>query len=327
MDTQHLSGAGRLAPSPTGGLHLGHARTFLIAWLAARSQGDRVVLRVEDIDAGRVQVGMIEEAIFDLQWLGLDWDEGPDIGGPHAPYLQSRRQELYNEALDRLKSQELVYPCTCTRSDIARMASAPHLTDAEPLYPGTCRHRSVADASHLAAEGQLFAWRFRVNPGQISWVDGFQGPLSIDPSQVGGDFVVGRSTGEPAYQLAVVVDDEDMGITEVVRGDDLVSSTPRQILLYQALELPIPAFTHVPLVVDFEGNKLSKRNRAIKLSSLSAADVDPRRVVAWLALGCGWTNEFTLSDPCDWLNNCRPLDLPTTPWKLTPQMLRDLRVS
>jgi glutamyl-tRNA synthetase len=318
----HRPIVGRLAPSPTGGLHLGHARTFLLAWLAARWKGGRVVLRIEDIDAGRVRPGMTEAALLDLRWLGLDWDEGPDVSGPSAPYLQSQRGALYAAAFERLKEQEQVYPCTCTRSDIARMASAPHASDAEPVYPGTCRRRSVADAAPLRSAGRAFAWRFRVETGPVAWHDEVLGPTTLDPAQLGGDFLVARSTGEAAYQLAVVVDDAAMGVTQVIRGDDLVSSTPRQLLLYQALGEVPPGFAHIGLVLDIQSKRLAKRDQAIKLSSLRLAGVDPRRLIGCLVHSCGWTTDSSPSSPGDWLAPVGSLPLPRDPWIL-PSTLVD----
>ncbi len=238
---------GRLAPSPTGGLHLGHARTFLIAWLAARRAGGRVILRIEDLDATRVRAEAVTTALIDLKWLGLDWDEGPDVGGPNGPYIQSQRKEVYDGVLERLKAMELVYPCTCTRADIARAASAPHAEDEGPTYPGTCSRRTAADAAALG--DRPFAWRFRVAKGSVAWDDLFLGSVELDPSQVGGDFLVGRHTLGPSYQLAVVTDDAMMGVSQVIRGLDLVPSTPRQILLYRALGWREPRFGHVPLAV------------------------------------------------------------------------------
>jgi glutamyl-tRNA synthetase len=313
---------GRLAPSPTGGLHLGHARTFLLAWLAARARGGRVVLRIEDIDASRVRHGMAEAALLDLAWLGLDWDEGPDVGGPSRPYLQSQRSALHAAALERLRRQEQVFPCSCTRSDIARMASAPHAGEGEPVYPGTCRTRSAADAERLHAAGKPFAWRFRVETGPVPWDDEALGPTALDPSQAGGDFLVARASGEPSYQLAVVVDDATMGITHVLRGDDLVTSTPRQLLLYQALGHAPPKFAHVPLVLDSQGRRLAKRDQALKLSNLREAGVDARRVVGWLAHSCGWTPEGTRSRPVDLLAR-GPLDLPREPWNVPARLSAD----
>ncbi len=231
---------GRLAPSPTGGLHLGHARTFLIAWLAARHAGGKVVLRIEDLDASRVRAEAMSTALVDLRWLGLDWDEGPDLGGPSAPYVQSRRSVLYDTVLDRLKATESVYPCTCTRADIERAASAPHAEDEGPTYPGTCADRTAADASKLG--DRSFAWRFRVTPGPVGWNDVFLGRVERDASQMGGDFLVARQGVGYSYQLAVVADDAAMGVNQVIRGADLVPSTPRQILLYDRLGWPVPAF-------------------------------------------------------------------------------------
>jgi glutamyl-tRNA synthetase len=282
---------GRLAPSPTGGLHVGHARTFLLAWLAARSVGGRIVLRIEDIDAARVRPEAITGAIDDLRWLGLDWDEGP--------HLQSQRLALYDEALESLKRQDRVYPCTCTRADIARAASAPHADDEGPTYPGTCAHRSAADARALG--DRPFAWRFRMPRDSVSWDDLVLGRVERGPGRLGGDFVVGRSTGEPSYQLAVVVDDAAMGINQVIRGDDLVPSTPRQLLLYEALGRSAPRFGHVPLVVGPDGRRLAKRDGSIKLATLRAGGADPRRLLAWIAQSCDWPEAIVPSSPAAWL--------------------------
>src|SRR5262245_2491223 len=187
---------GRLAPSPTGAQHVGNARTYLIAWLSARAQGGRVVLRVEDIDSPRVKPGAAEQACDDLRWLGLDWDDGPVI--------QTQRLPLYESLLAQLRAKELIYPCTCTRADVERAASAPHLDHEGPVYPGPCAGRRAADAGGLA--GRPFAWRFRVT-GSPEFVDGFRGPTRINLREIGGDFVVWKSAGTPAYQLAVVADD------------------------------------------------------------------------------------------------------------------------
>ncbi len=252
---------GRLAPSPTGAQHVGNARTYLIAWLSARSRGGRVVLRIEDIDSPRVKAHAAEQALDDLRWLGLDWDDGPIV--------QTQRIALYEEALERLKAQELVYPCTCTRADIERAASAPHAEHEGAPYPGTCAGRGAADAATLG--NRPFAWRFRVGDGRYPFVDGFLGPVDVDLKLVGGDFVVWKSSGTPAYQLAVVVDDAAQGVSEVIRGDDLVSSTPRQLLLYRALTLTPPAFTHVPLVVGPDGRRLAKRHGDTRLATLRSA--------------------------------------------------------
>ncbi|APW63872.1 tRNA glutamyl-Q(34) synthetase GluQRS [Paludisphaera borealis] len=306
--SQSPPAVGRLAPSPTGGLHLGHARTFLIAWLAARSGGGRVILRIEDLDAARVRDEARDAALVDLRWLGLDWDEGP--------YVQSDRRAVYDDALDRLKAAERIYPCTCTRADIERAASAPHPEDEGPTYPGACAHRLAADAR--AFGDRPFAWRFRVEPGPVAWDDQFLGRRELDPTRLGGDFVIARNTLGPSYQLAVVVDDALMGVSQVVRGADLVPSTPRQILLYRALGWTPPRFGHVPLVVGPDGRRLAKRDGSIKLSTLREQGVDPQRLIGALARSCGWTSTLTPSYPADWINRYDPDSLPGDPWFMNP---------
>jgi glutamyl-tRNA synthetase len=310
---------GRLAPSPTGGLHLGHARTFLVAWLAARSAGGKVVLRIEDLDASRVRDEAKRGILADLRWLGLDWDEGPDLGGPSAPYVQSERMSAYKTSLERLMRDELVYPCTCTRSDIARAASAPHAEDEGPVYPGTCSGRTVADAAGLG--DRPFAWRFRVPRGRIEWDDLFLGTTGVEPFLVGGDFIVARSSGQISYQLAVVHDDAAMGVNQVIRGDDLVASTPRQILLDRALGFQEPRFGHVPLAIGPDGRRLAKRDGSIKLATLRESGVDPRRLVGWLAQSCGWADESIPTAPRDWLSRFRFDAIPPGPWVVSPGRL------
>lgn len=313
---------GRLAPSPTGGLHLGHARTFLIAWLSARSRGGRMILRSEDLDATRARPEAAEEALADLRWLGLDWDEGPDVGGLSDPYVQSWRMEAYRASLERLISRNLVYPCTCTRADIERAATAPHPEDEGPTYPGTCSGRAGRDAQALG--DRPFAWRFRVPPGPVAWPDRFLGEVRLDPARMGGDFVVARAGVGPSYQLAVVHDDAAMGVTEVTRGDDLVPSTPRQILLYRALGHEPPSFAHVPLAVGPDGRRLAKRDESLKLATLRAAGLDPARLVGWLARACGWADRIEPAPPAAWLGRFGLAAVPRTPWVVTPGSLAEL---
>lgn len=278
---------GRYAPSPTGALHLGNLRTALLAWLFARCAGGRFVLRIEDLDRPRVRPGATEEMLKDLRWLGLDWDEGPDAGGPYAPYTQSERQALYESSLQRLREAGLVYPCYCSRAEIARAASAPH-GDEGPRYPGTCRHLSEARRKHLEAAGRRPSLRFRVDDERVvSFRDLVAGQVSQHVQQSVGDFILRRSDGIFAYQFAVVVDDGLMRINQVVRGADLLSSTARQVMLFEALGFPVPAFAHVPLWLDSTGQRLSKRVQSEGLEPLRAGGATPEQIVGRLAASCG----------------------------------------
>jgi glutamyl-tRNA synthetase len=265
---------GRLAPSPTGAQHIGNARTYLVAWLLARQAGGEVRLRIEDIDSPRIKVGAAEQALDDLRWLGLDWDG--------EPMVQTTRLAHYQQALDELKRQELVYPCTCSRGDIAAAASAPHIENEGPVYPGTCSHRTAKDVPD-----RPHAWRFRVHDSP-AFNDLVRGPTHIDLKLLRGDFVVWKNDGTPAYQLAVVVDDAAQGITQVIRGDDLVPSTPRQLLLFDALGFTPPDYGHVPLVVGEDGRRLAKRHGDTRLSTLRQQGVSAERLIGLLAWSCGW---------------------------------------
>ena len=284
---------GRYAPSPTGDLHLGNLRTALLAWLFARCAGGQFVLRVEDLDRPRVRQGATQRMLDDLRWLGIDWDEGPDVGGPYAPYVQSERQTFYIAAMQRLQEAGLLYPCYCSRAEIARAASAPH-EDEGPRYPGTCRHLSEQQRRALEAAGRRPSLRFRVDDKRVvTFHDLLAGWQQQHVQKVVGDFIVRRADGIFAYQFAVVVDDALMHITQVVRGADLLASTARQILLYEALGFLVPAFAHVPLVLDSEGKRLSKRLQSEGLEPLRAAGAMPARVVGQLAAGCGLMEEGT----------------------------------
>jgi glutamyl-tRNA synthetase len=274
---------GRLAPSPTGALHLGNARTFLLTWLSIRLQGGSVVLRVEDLDGPRVKPAAAAEALADLRWLGLDWDEGPDCGGPYGPYVQTQRGEYYDAALRSLAERHMVYACVCTRSDIERSASAPHAGEEGPRYPGTCRGRFDNESAAQIAAGRAPALRFRAEPGPVAFHDLNLGEQAIDVAAAAGDFVVRKGTGTAAYQLAVVVDDAAMRITEVVRGDDLLLSTPRQLLLYRALGLHPPCFRHLPLVIGPDGLRLAKRHGDTRIALFRAHGIAPERLVGLLA--------------------------------------------
>ena len=271
---------GRLAPSPTGALHLGNARTFLIAWLRARSGGGRVIFRMEDLDHPRDKPGAASAAVADLKWLGFDWDE---------EYVQSERKDLYRAALGRLHAAGLVYPCVCSRKDVENAQSAPHAGE-QLFYPGTCRDRfaSWSEAAAFAAP-RTPCWRFRVpDDTVVRFDDVFAGPFEQDVSRALGDFPVARDAFGAGYTLAVTVDDALMGVTEVVRGDDLLAATPAQILLYRALGYEPPAFCHVPLVVGTDGRRLAKRHGDTRIASYRAAGKTPEQLLGRLAATCGW---------------------------------------
>ncbi len=278
---------GRLAPSPTGHLHLGHARTFWIAQERARAQGGVLVLRNEDLDPDRCKPEFLTDQIEDLRWFGFQWDEGPDVGGPAGPYSQSERRAHYVQAFQRLWEAGYVYPCRCSRRDVQQALQAPHAADDEPIYPGTCRTRTegfdqaallrpVLEPRPRQASGPRINWRFRVPDGEvIAVVDGHFGPQRWVAGRDFGDFVLWRHDDVPSYQLSVTVDDALMGITEVVRGADLLVSTARQWLLYRALGWSAPAFFHCPLVLDEHGHRLAKRHDAMSLRTLRAAGRTP----------------------------------------------------
>ncbi len=255
---------GRLAPSPTGLLHLGHARTFWVAQQRAKENEGTLILRNEDLDSTRFKMEFVPAMIEDLRWFGFEWQEGPNCGGPFAPYNQSERMHFYHAALEKLRIGGFIYPCTCTRKDIRLAASAPHSENDEPIYPGTCRQNRQS-----ATGNRKFSWRFRVPDGEtVAFNDGNRGAQVFVADRDFGDFVVWRHDGVPAYQLACAVDDAAMEITEVVRGEDLLISTARQILLYRALGLEPPAFFHCELMKDDSGVRLAKRHNALSLRLL-----------------------------------------------------------
>lgn len=266
---------GRLAPSPTGYLHLGHARTFWIAQERATANRGALILRNDDLDGPRCRPEFVAAMLDDLRWFGLRWSEGPDIGGPHAPYDQSQRLPRYMESFERLRAGGFIYPCACSRQDVLRALTAPHQGEEEPVYPGTCR------AVSAARERAGVNWRFRVPEGVgVEFVDGHFGPQRAVAGEDFGDFLVWRKDGFPSYQFACTVDDAEMGITEVVRGADLITSTFRQLLLYRALGWDIPAFFHCPLVNDEHGQRLAKRHDALSLRALRAQGRTPEELRA-----------------------------------------------
>lgn len=297
---------GRLAPSPTGALHLGNARSFLLAWLSVRSRGGRLVLRIEDLDHPKVKPGAAAAALEDLRWLGLDWDEGPDVGGPHGPYVQTERRPLYREALGKLRAAGLAYPCVCSRKDVEEAQSAPHGRDPHSLgYPGTCRGRFAdwAEARSVLPPERLPVWRFRTEPGKSVFEDAFLGVRRLDLAGELGDFAMARDEDGAGYQLACTVDDAAMGVTEVVRGDDLVDATHCQLAIYRALGLPPPVFCHVPLVVAEDGHRLAKRHGDTRICALRAAGLPPERIIGLLA----------------WWSGLAPYGADATPASLIPE--------
>lgn len=269
---------GRLAPSPTGYLHLGHGRTFWIAQKRARTQNGTLILRIEDLDRSRCKHSFLEAVFEDLRWLGLNWLEGPDVGGAFEPYVQSERLEIYRGALEKLQASGCVYPCKCSRQDVLRALRAPHAGEDEPIYPGTCRP-SLGELSQCIPNSPKWNWRFKVPDGRtISFIDGYYGLQEFVAGRDFGDFVIWRHDDVPAYHLAVVVDDAAMAITEVVRGEDLLKSTARQLLLYEALGLVPPRFFHCPLVTDAAGVRLAKRHDALSLRTLRARGAKPEEL-------------------------------------------------
>ncbi len=291
---------GRLAPSPTGFLHVGHARTFWTAWQRTRQAGGALILRMEDLDPERSKSLYAEAALDDLKWLGIRWIEGPDRGGPCAPYVQSKRRPFYLAAWRRLVERGFLFPCRCSRKDLAAALGAPHESstpgqsngkleplDDEPVYPGTCRQLQArlpqlpGPTANRDENPDGANWRFRVPDGTVvAFEDRNLGLQQFVAGKDFGDFVVWRREGGPSYQLACVADDAAMGITEVVRGADLLKSTARQILLYQALGLEPPAFYHCRLVVDHNGRRLAKRHDALSLHALRQQGVTPLKILA-----------------------------------------------
>ncbi|MBL8911003.1 MAG: tRNA glutamyl-Q(34) synthetase GluQRS [Archangium sp.] len=272
-----MSFVGRFAPSPTGRLHLGNLRSALLGWLHMRALGGAFLLRIEDLDRDRCKPQFTEGIYEDLKWLGLDWDG--------EVLVQSARASLYDEQLAKLEKAGLAYRCWCSRAEVARAASAPHVGEEGPIYPGTCRNGGVPK------EGREPAWRFRVASGNVSFTDSLRGTVTQDVEHEVGDFVIRRADGVASYQLAVVVDDALCGVTHVLRGDDLLSSTPRQMLLQRALGFSTPEYAHVPLLMQSDGKRLAKRDGASTVAGLRALGWSAERVVgqlaAWSGLGDG----------------------------------------
>ena len=284
MANETFSTKGRFAPSPSGRLHLGNLACSLLAWLSAKSQGGSIVLRIEDLDAERCPRIYAQQLEQDLAWLGLFWDEGGSSGGPNGPYYQSECGDIYTASYKKLQEKGLVYPCFCSRAQL-HAASAPHTSDGNVIYPGTCRDltpEQIAEKSKTKAP----AYRVRVPDEVIRFTDGCMGPHSENLLRDCGDFYLRRGDGVFAYQLAVVVDDARMGVTEVVRGADLLSSTARQLYLYRLLGLPAPRFAHYPLLLAPDGRRLSKRDGDQSLENLREK-YTPQEIVGKLAFAYG----------------------------------------
>jgi glutamyl-tRNA synthetase len=290
---------GRFAPSPSGDLHLGGARTALLAWLAARRDGGEFLVRIEDLDRPRTVAGAEARILEDLRWLGLDWDE--------APVRQSDRLAAYDEALASLMARDLVYPCYCSRADVAQAASAPHRT--RQAYPGTCRELTSQERRSRTKPPSL---RFRAPTSPVTFEDAIHGPITASSD----DFVVRRADGLHAYQLAVVIDDVAAGIQEVVRGDDLLESTPRQLLLYEALGVRPPRFAHVPLVLGPDGRRLAKRHGDVSVRRLREAGWPPERLIGWLAATLNLVELGQELTPPDLLSTFAFEPLPREPTRL-----------
>ena len=263
---------GRFAPSPTGIMHLGNVMCALLSWLSAKSKGGTWVLRIEDLDPDRSRRQFADRLMSDLEWLGLTWDEGP--------YFQSERHERYAAALERLCAMDLVYPCFCTRADIMA-TQAPHESDGRIVYAGTCRART-----YNKEDMERAALRLKVPDREIAFTDGHYGPQRVNLSRHCGDFVIRRKDGAWAYQLAVVVDDAEMGITEVVRGSDLLLSSPQQIYLAELLGYPLPSFIHLPLLCNAQGQRLSKRDKSLDMEAL-CAEYTAEEIIGRLAFLAG----------------------------------------
>jgi len=270
---------GRIAPTPTGLLHLGHARTFAKAAAYAKDANGTLVLRIEDLDKARCQPEFTPQAIEDLKWLGMQWQEGPDCGGPHAPYIQSQRLSWFNEVWKLLHACGTIYPCDKSRQDVERALVAPHAEDdAEPIFPNSLRPDSSA-GRNATSPGNT-NWRFRIpDSAVITFNDSIQGPQSFIAGKDFGDFLIWRKDGMPSYELAVVADDHAMEINHVVRGADLLKSTARQILIYQALRWSIPHWSHVPLINDAKGQRLSKRAAGLSIKDLRNKGLTPREIL------------------------------------------------
>ncbi len=299
---------GRLAPSPTGALHIGNARTFMVAWLRARSLGGRILMRIEDLDHPHNKPGAAEQALEDLRWLGFDWDGGETV--------QSSRRAVYREACARLSADGSIYPCVCSRADVERAQSAPHAGE-QLYYPGTCRGRfRTWDEAAAFCAPRVPLWRFSTAApgGTVSFTDNFAGPRSVDVARTLGDFPVARDRDGAGYMLASVVDDHLQGVTEIVRGDDLLQATAPQTMIARALGFAFPETFHVPLAVGENGMRLAKRHGDTRIASFRAAGARPEDVVGFLAASCGLLPEPAPCRLCELVPLFDPARIPRKPF-------------
>jgi glutamyl-tRNA synthetase len=304
------SATGRFAPSPSGPLHVGNLRTAVLAWLFARSSGARFLVRIEDLDRGSTREEHVRSHLADLAALG--------IGGDGPVVRQSERRAGYDDALARLDAADLLYPCYCSRREVQAAAAAPHGPAPEGAYPGTCRALPAADRAAREASGRRPAWRVRAGGERVEVVDRLRGPVAA----VIDDFVVRRADGTPAYQVAVVVDDDVQGVGEVVRGDDLLATTPRQVWLARRLGLAVPAYAHVPLVLGPDGERLAKRHGAVTLADLGARGIGPEAVLGAMAASLGLVRPGSpVGSVTDLVTTFDPGRLPVAPWRFDPDTL------
>lgn len=277
---------GRFAPSPTGRMHLGNVYCALLSWLAAKSEAGEWILRIEDLDLQRSRLEYAEQIEKDLEWLGLKWDEGGISGGPYNPYYQSQRQEIYDYYFRLLQQRQTVYPCFCTRADILAATQAPHLGEPSFAYPGTCRNLTEEERNWKSLFKQP-SYRLKVPDETISFKDGHYGLCQTNLAQTCGDFILRRADGMFAYQLAVVVDDMLMRINQVVRGRDLLTSTPQQIYLYRLFGASVPEFYHVPLLMSPEGARLCKRDKSLHMGEMKKIYSKPEQLLGLIGAMCG----------------------------------------
>lgn len=303
----------RLAPSPTGELHIGNAWSFLLAWLYARSTGGKIYLRMDDIDPQRSKTELASAIITDLRWLGLDWD--------NDPVYQRQRSEIYERALDRLSAKNLVYPCFCSRKELRQLASAPHIGDEGAPYPGICANLDENERSARIKAGRHYALRLRCPDTPVAFNDLVYGEKIYNKAEYGGDFALMRSDGVWAYQLASACDDAEMGVNLVVRGRDLLASTPRQIVVGKYLNLPAVQYAHVPLLLSPEGERLAKRHKSLSLKKLRENGVSPEKICGYLAKLAGMNPQGAPTRPYELAQKFRPGMIPASDIAIQPEKL------